>query len=138
MSADLVLQQCHISRSKTPLPIPNQMLSLDHHIQDIDYDKRQLQDFLDHTLSDDYNIHHLSGAMSYAVWSNKVCITKELLHCGLPESPIYVFEAVKVRAKDVLEIFFDNGWDINRPMSQMEPPILTRANLLLSKKLPVE
>lgn len=125
MSANLVLQQRHISRSGTPPPIPNQMLSLAHHIQDIDDDEHQLQDFLDHKLSDDHDIRHLFGAMSYAICLNKVCITKELLRRGLPMSPIYVFEAVKARAKGVLEIFFDNGWDINRPMSQMEPPILT-------------
>lgn len=127
MSANLILQQGHISRSETPPPIPNQMFSLVYHIQalGIDDDEQQLQDFLDHILSDDYDVRHLSGVMSYAIWSNKVCIMKELLCRGLPMSPIYVFEAVKARAKDILEIFFHNGWDINRPMSEMEPPILT-------------
>ena len=44
---------------------------------------------------------------------------------NLPMSPIYVLEAVKAKAKDILTTFFTNAWDINKPMGAMEPPILT-------------
>lgn len=103
------------------------MLSLAYLIQElrIDDNEQQWRGFLDSTLSDDCDIRNLSEVMVYAVRLNKVCLVQELLRRKLPMSPIYVFEAVKARAKDVLESFFHNGWDINKPMSRMDPPIIT-------------
>jgi hypothetical protein len=60
-----------------------------------------------------------------AVKSNKICLVKELLRRNLPMSPIYVLEAVKAKAKDILSTFFTNAWDINKPMGGMDPPVLT-------------
>ena len=126
MSANLILPQDHTSLCGTPPPTSNQMPSLVHHIQEfgIDNDDQQLQDFLDRIFSDDPNVRQFSGVMSYAIRSNKPCLVEELLRRKLPMSPLYVVEAVKTRAKDILKIFFHHGWDINRPMGEMEPPVL--------------
>ncbi|RAH66088.1 ankyrin repeat domain-containing protein [Aspergillus aculeatinus CBS 121060] len=48
----------------------------------------------------------------------------ELFDCGLPMNPLYALEAVKVKGKDALEIFLQSGWDINQPISELEPPVL--------------
>ena len=126
MSASLILQQDHISRGGTPPPTSNQIPSLIHHIQElgIEDNEQQLRDFFDRTLSDDHNVRQFSGVMSYAIWSNKVRLVEELLRRKMPLSPLYVVEAVKARAKGVLEKFFHHGWDINRQMGEMEPPVL--------------
>jgi hypothetical protein len=66
---------------------------------------------------------------------NKVSLVKELLRCGMPISPTYVLEAVKAKAKDILTILFDNGWDINTQMGGMEPPILAWEDTISLLKL---
>jgi hypothetical protein len=48
----------------------------------------------------------------------------ELLCYGLPISYLYLEEAVKLKAKNILEAFFTNGWDINQPMGDLSPPLL--------------
>lgn len=112
------------SRSANPAPIPTQMLSLTHRLKELD-NERELRDFLNRTLADEGDIRHLAGGMVDAIRSNNVYLVKELLRRKLPISPVYVFEAVNAKAKDILTTFFDSGWDINKPMSGMDPPILT-------------
>ena len=126
MSVTPILSQDHISPCETPPPTSNQIPFLINHIQElgIEDDEQQLRDFLDRTFSNDPNVCQFSGLMSYAIQSNKLCLVEELICCKPLISPIYVVEAVKARAKGVLEIFFDHGWDINRQMGEMKPPVL--------------
>lgn len=72
----------------------------------------------------DSNTFDLSGVMVQAIKLGRTCFVKELLRHGLPILPVYVYEAVKTNAKDVLESFLENGWDINQQMGPMHPPIL--------------
>lgn len=43
---------------------------------------------------------------------------------GVPLFPVYIYETIKTKtnAKDILEILFENGWDINHPMGPNGPP----------------
>lgn len=77
------------------------------------------------------SLHHsntvnLSGVMIQAIKLGRTCFVKELLRYGVPLFPVYIHEAIKTKtnAKDILEILFENGWDINHPMGAMDPPIL--------------
>ena len=36
----------------------------------------------------------------------------------------WALSAVRAKAKKTLETFVEHGWDINQPMSDLEPPIL--------------
>ncbi|KAJ5952407.1 uncharacterized protein N7479_010820 [Penicillium vulpinum] len=109
-------------RVVTPPPIPAKTLLLVHQLPELD--EQQLPEFLDHTIRDGCDIRHLYEVMIDAIRSHKAYLVKELLQYGTPVSPIYVREAVKAKAKDILISFFDHGWDINTPMSGMDPPIL--------------
>ncbi|KAJ5236044.1 hypothetical protein N7489_006135 [Penicillium chrysogenum] len=111
-----------ISRLGTPPPIPAKTLLLVHQIPELG--EQQLREFLDRTVRDGHDIRHLYQVMIDAIRSNKVYLVKELLRCEMPISSIYVREAVKGKAKDILTVFFDNGWDINTPMSGMSPLFL--------------
>lgn len=124
MSAHLILENGIPSRSETPPPIPKQMRSFVHRLRELD-DEQQLRELLDNSLSDDCEVRHLSGLMIDAIRSNKNFLVEELLRRNLPMSPIYVLEAVKAKAKDILTTFFTKAWDINKPMGRMDPPILT-------------
>ena len=124
MSAHHVLDKGLPNRSETPPPIPKQMRSFVHRLQELD-DEQQLRELLDNSLSDDCEVRHLSGLMTDAIRSNKNFLVEELLRRNLPMPPIYVLEAVKAKAKDILTTFFINAWDINKPMGAMDPPILT-------------
>lgn len=74
----------------------------------------------------DSNIVNLSGVMIQAIKLGRTCFVKELLRHAVPLFPRYINEAIKTKAnaKDILEILFENGWDINHPMGAMDPPIL--------------
>lgn len=107
----------------TPPPIPAKTLLLVHQLPELR--EQQLGEFLDRTICDGYDIHHFYEAMVDAIRSNKVYLVKELLRCNIPISRRCVREALEAKAKDILTTFFDNGWDINTPLSIMESPILT-------------
>ncbi|KAJ5454906.1 hypothetical protein N7530_012675 [Penicillium desertorum] len=126
MSAQDILEKGPSGRSETPPPVPRQMLSLIHRLEELD-DDQQLRQLLDHSFSDDWDVRHLSGVMIDAIRSNKIWLVQELLRRNLPMSPIYVLEAVKAKAKDILSTFFAKAWDINKPMGRMDPPLLTNA-----------
>lgn len=74
----------------------------------------------------DFNIVNLSGVMIQAIKLGRTCFVKELLRHEVPLFPVYIYEAIgtKTNAKDILEILFENGCDINHPMGAMDPPIL--------------
>lgn len=37
---------------------------------------------------------------------------------------LYALHATETKAKNALQVFLDNGWDINQPMSELKPPVL--------------
>jgi hypothetical protein len=123
ISAHHILETGLPSRSETPAPIPKQIRSFVHRLQELN-DEQQLRELLDDGLSDECEVRHLSGLMIDAIRSNKNFLVEELLRRNLPMSPIYVLEAVKAKAKDILTTFFTNYRDINKPMGGMDPPIL--------------
>ncbi|KAJ5374658.1 hypothetical protein N7517_006664 [Penicillium concentricum] len=125
MSAYLAPKKGYMSRVGTPPPIPAKTLLSAHQLPELG--EQQLQECLDRTVRDGCDIRHFYEVMLGAIRSNKVYLVKELLRYKIPVSPIYILEAVKVKAKDILIAFFDNGWDINTPMSGIDPPILTNA-----------
>jgi hypothetical protein len=89
-------------------------------------DLQKFREVLDSScsFSDEFDICELSGIMIEAVKRNRTQFIKELLRRGMPVDPLYAFEAIKVKAKDALEAFLDNGWDINQPISELKPPLL--------------
>ncbi|CAG7937607.1 unnamed protein product [Penicillium salamii] len=68
--------------------------------------------------------YDLSAIMIEAIKLNRLQFIRELLHRGLPMDSLYAIEAIKLKAKDAIEVFLDNGWDINQPMSELKPPVL--------------
>ena len=48
----------------------------------------------------------------------------QLLNRGLHLNKYWALSAVRAKAKKTLETFIEHGWDINQPMSDLEPPIL--------------
>ncbi|RHZ50754.1 hypothetical protein CDV55_102045 [Aspergillus turcosus] len=66
-----------------------------------------------------FDIHDLDTLMIDAIRRDDPQFTMELLHRGLPLDPDYVLEAAKSRARSVLEMFFNEGWDINKPISEV-------------------
>ncbi|CAG8933220.1 unnamed protein product [Penicillium salamii] len=125
MSAYPISEPGNMSRDGTLPSIPAKTLLLAHQLPELD--ERHLRECLDRTVHDGCDIRHFYQVMLDAIKSNKVYLVKELLRCKMPVSPIYVLEAVKAKAKDILTAFFENGWDINTPMSGMDPPILANA-----------
>lgn len=92
------------------------------------YDQKQVEmfrDILDSLASNDkFDIRDLDTIMIDAIRNNDTQFTVELLSHGLPLFPDYALEATKWKAKNVLELFFDKGWDINEPISEAQPPVL--------------
>ncbi|KAJ5135080.1 uncharacterized protein N7515_004358 [Penicillium bovifimosum] len=90
----------------------------------------ELQEFLDRAVRDGYDINDYSEVMIDAIRSRKMYLVKALLRCNMPVSSIYVLEAVKNVSKDTLTpfltAFFENGWDINAPISGRDPPVLAK------------
>lgn len=116
--------------SLTP-PIPTQMpvqllQELGHSCieGDLERFRRSLDTSFIGSDSHDSNTFHLSGVMSQAIKLGRTCFVKELLRHGLTILPAYAYEAIKTNQKDVLEVFLENGWDINQPMGPLHPPVL--------------
>ncbi|CAG8394471.1 unnamed protein product [Penicillium salamii] len=120
MSAYSITERCDMSRIRTPPPLPAKTLLIAHQLPEIG--EQHLRELLDRSIRDGCNISHFYEVMVDAVRSNKVYLVKELLRCKMPVSLIYVLEAVKAKAKDILAVIFENRWDINMPMSGMDPP----------------
>ncbi|KAJ5163761.1 uncharacterized protein N7500_005591 [Penicillium coprophilum] len=80
-------------------------------------------------ISHGFNIAYLSALMIQAIKLGRTCFVKELLRQKMLLSPLYIHEAIKTKenTKEILGSFLENGWDINQPMSRMDPPILSNA-----------
>lgn len=37
---------------------------------------------------------------------------------------LYTLEAIRAKRKDALEVFLQNGWNINQLISELNPPVL--------------
>lgn len=74
--------------------------------------------------SEDFDICDFYAIMIEAIKLDDVQFIKELLGRGLSMDPLYALEAVKVKGKDSLEVFLQNGWNINEPISELKPPVL--------------
>ncbi|KAJ5453898.1 uncharacterized protein N7458_004854 [Penicillium daleae] len=84
------------------------------------------RDMLDSLASNDkFEIHDLDTIMMDAIRNNDTQFTLELLSQGLSLLPDYALEATKWKAKNVLELFFEKGWDINKAISEAQPPLLS-------------
>jgi hypothetical protein len=51
-------------------------------------------------------------------------IVSELLRCGMTLHFTFALRAISGKSKDILDIFLQNGWNINEPISETEPPVL--------------
>lgn len=47
-----------------------------------------------------------------------------LLSAGVPLEKVHHYRATEVKSTAVYEVFLQNGWDINRPLDNYEPPAL--------------
>ncbi|KAJ5926872.1 hypothetical protein N7516_008645 [Penicillium verrucosum] len=59
-----------------------------------------------------------------AVRHDDAQFAEALLSHGLPLHPDYALGAAKWKAKNVLEALLKNGWNINKPISDAQPPVL--------------
>ncbi|KAJ5345057.1 hypothetical protein N7452_003061 [Penicillium brevicompactum] len=82
---------------------------------------------LDRAMREGEDIRYLYQAMQDAIWMHRETLVKELLRCKMPISSTYVQTAAEAKAKNILTIFFDNGWDINTPLDELNPPVLAFA-----------
>lgn len=92
------------------------------------YSEKRIEKFRDilnsFHLDTRFDIRDLDAVMIDAIRQDDTLFTTELLSHGLPLAPDYALEAAKSKAKKVLEIFFEKGWDINNSISQAQPPVL--------------
>lgn len=96
------------------------------HASCVSRDIQKFREILDSqsSSSEGLDICDLYAIMIEAIKRNDVQFIKELLDRGLPMDPLYALEAVKVQGKDALEIFINDGWNINQPISELKPPVL--------------
>lgn len=73
---------------------------------------------------EDFDIRDFQAIMIEAINRADVQFIKELLDHGLPMDSLYALEAVGAKRKDALEVFLQNGWNINQPISELKPPVL--------------
>ncbi|KAK9851474.1 hypothetical protein MYU51_009815 [Penicillium brevicompactum] len=74
-----------------------------------------------------FDICDLHRIMAEAIKRDDARFIKELLDRGLPMNTSYASQAVQAKAKNALEIFISSGWDINEPISELRPPVLSDA-----------
>ena len=92
------------------------------------YDQKQIETFqnmLDSLVSDNkFDILGLDTIMIDAIRYDDAQFAEALLSHGLPLHPDYALEAAKWKAKNALEALFKNGWNVNKPISDTQPPVL--------------
>lgn len=70
------------------------------------------------------NICDLDSVMLEALQLDHPEFVSELLRLGHPMHKDYALEAIKHKSRDILNIFLENGWNVNEPMSELKPPVL--------------
>lgn len=69
-------------------------------------------------------IYEFYPVMLEALRRDNAEFATELFRHGLRISSFYALEAVRLKAKKVIAALIDNGWDINEPLSEIQPPVL--------------
>ena len=66
----------------------------------------------------------LTPIVQRCIRDNNIPLILNLLRDGFHVSTSIARQAVEYRARDIIQVFLDNGWDINDPVSETEPPVL--------------
>ena len=66
----------------------------------------------------------LTPIVQRCIKDNTVSVVQDLLRHGFCVSTSIARQAVKNHATDIIQVFLDNGWNINDPISETEPPVL--------------
>ncbi|KAJ5157095.1 Ankyrin repeat protein [Penicillium canariense] len=109
------------------IPTRTPLVTLDTlHASCVSGDIQKFREILDSQSSspEGFDIGDFYAIMIAAIERDDAQVIKELLDRGLPMDPLYALEAVKVKGKDALKAFPQNGWDINQPTSELKPPVL--------------
>jgi len=69
----------------------------------------------------------LSDSLDVAIQHENLEIVQILLNEDVARGDLPIESAVRQRAKGVLELFLQYGWDINKPLRRNEPPALRYA-----------
>jgi hypothetical protein len=62
--------------------------------------------------------------LSDAIEHNSVKVVEALLDCHVPMNPLLVLKATRNTSYQILQAFFNHGWDINTPIDSYTPPAL--------------
>ena len=74
--------------------------------------------------SEDFEICDFSSIMIDAIELGNSDFIQELLRHGLHLSLTYAVDAIRVKNTRILDLFLENGLDLNEPMGGFRPPIL--------------
>ncbi|KAL4908516.1 hypothetical protein BDW74DRAFT_175200 [Aspergillus multicolor] len=72
----------------------------------------------------DYDINELGDVIQEAMCRNNVEIVSMFLSKGQTLGTTYALNAVRYKATDALDLFLQNGWEINDGFAQARPPVL--------------
>ncbi|KAJ6190245.1 Ankyrin repeat protein, partial [Penicillium mononematosum] len=76
-----------------------------------------LQSQLSSNRSTSFDICDLYEIMIEAIERDEIQFVKELFRHHLPMDQLYALRATEMKAKNTLQVFLDNGWDINQPIT---------------------
>ncbi|KAJ6111131.1 hypothetical protein N7486_003366 [Penicillium sp. IBT 16267x] len=97
----------------------------------IEDDMKGFQETIDQLVSspqtEAFTIVELGDVMMEAIKQDSVGFVLKLLSHGFPIQPCYTLEATLHKAKGVLGSFIEAGWDINEPVGDIKPPVLSYA-----------
>lgn len=85
-------------------------------------DARRFRELLSAIPQDD--IRDLDPVIMAAVRYQCPEIVSDLVRRGFPVHSDHVLEAIKYKSKDILSVFWRNGWGINEPVSELKPSVL--------------
>lgn len=85
--------------------------------QDLDY-------FSGPGFAQKFMVIDLRPVMVEAIKRDSTPFVSELLRRGLPMCPYFATEAVCSKSENCLEVFLQQGWDINEPAGPLNPPVL--------------
>lgn len=71
-----------------------------------------------------FDICDFHEIMIKAIGGGHVQFIKKLLDHGFSRDPFYALQAAKTGRVDALQVFLENGWVINQPLSELKPPVL--------------
>ncbi|CAG8885948.1 unnamed protein product [Penicillium egyptiacum] len=81
--------------------------------------QEMLQSQLSSTRSTSFGIRDLYEIMIEAIGRDEIQFIKALFCHSLPMNQLHALHATEAKAKNALQIFLDNGWDINQPMGEL-------------------